>query len=320
VTHRLPASPSALRRRRSRVAAALAVASLGPVLAGDGGYNALHPLAPTQQFGEADAELFTTTNSWQTNPHFIEPRQVYSGPRPPEPGGPDPYVPANFVPAMTIVANPHAVDSPTVYFGGTNLYVTTTPAAARPNYRKITDHAGSFVASIAVAPSNPDILYVGFDDGTLLVSTNVSAATPVFTDISPGVPLWITHIAVDAANPRSIALSFADSNTQYHKVPPMVVAGAVTSGANPTATYTDITGNLPRGVASTSVVFDDGALVVATDVGTFGTTTPQGASTTWSTAGLGLPNVQVVGLTEDAQGNLYAATHGRGVWRLTVTS
>ena len=98
----------------------------------------------------------------------------------------------------------------------------------------------------------------------------------------------------------------------------MVETGTVTLGATPSASFTDQTGDLPVAVASNSVVFDAGDLVVATDVGVFSTPVASlsGASTSWSAVGSALPNVQVIGLTLDAAGNLYAATHGRGIWKL----
>ncbi len=45
---------------------------------------------------------------------------------------------------------------------------------------------------------------------------------------------------------------------------------------------------------------------------------PNGSST-WVVAGTGLPNVEVAGLTiVPSARKLYAATHGRGAWQLTL--
>ena len=86
--------------------------------------------------------------------------------------------------------------------------------------------------------------------------------------------------------------------------------------STPPATWTDITGNLPSGASTTSVVFDQSAIVVATDVGVFDTSSPNPSNTIWETAGIGLPNAQIIGLTVDNAGTLYAATFGRGAWKL----
>ncbi|HWG28082.1 hypothetical protein [Actinospica sp.] len=270
------------------------------VLSGDGGYSAINPFDVDQELGEADESLFVTSNAWASASNIT-----------PSLTG------ANFVPPMTIVPNSGSVDAPTVYYGAGDLYQATTPIG--PTWKKLTA-VGSGVSAIAVAPSNSDVVYVGFDNGTLDVTTNASASTPTFTNISPSVRQLITHIDVNSTTPGTIAVSFSANNTQYFSVPPMVETGTVTLTGTPSASYTDITGNLPSGVSSNSVVSAGSAYVVATDVGVFSTSSPNGASTVWTAVGTGLPNVQVIGLSVDASGNLYAATHGRGVWKLSVPS
>ena len=46
----------------------------------------------------------------------------------------------------------------------------------------------------------------------------------------------------------------------------------------------------------------------------------EGSRTTWSHLGSGLPNAAVDDLTPGPDGYIYAATHGRGVWRLPFGS
>ncbi|MHB1808481.1 MAG: hypothetical protein ACYCU0_04210 [Solirubrobacteraceae bacterium] len=275
-------------------------------VAGDGGYSAVNPNAPEQQFAEADQHLTETTNGWATQTEL--------------PIGPaNEGMNGNFTSPLTIVPNAREHEEPSVFYGGADLWVTRDPAAAKPSWTKITNVRAD-VSAIAVAPSNPEVMYVGFDGGELYVTTDAGAATPSFTQLGNGVPQWITHIAVSPTEPGSIALSYSSSNVQSSAVPPMVQTASVALTATPSATFTNITGNLPKGVASNSVVFDQGALIVATDVGVFATAAPNAEATTWAAVGSGLPNVQVVGLTVDAGGALYAATHGRGVWKLLVTS
>ena len=57
-------------------------------------------------------------------------------------------------------------------------------------------------------------------------------------------------------------------------------------------------------------------LALATDDGVFTAREGQGAGTTWFRLGSGLPNVAVDDLTAGPNGYIYAATHGRGVWRI----
>ena len=57
-------------------------------------------------------------------------------------------------------------------------------------------------------------------------------------------------------------------------------------------------------------------LALATDQGVFTAHEGQGIATTWSRLGSGLPNAAVDDLTAGPDGYIYAATHGRGVWRI----
>lgn len=80
-------------------------------------------------------------------------------------------------------------------------------------------------------------------------------------------------------------------------------------------TWTDISGNLPD-VPGDALVLSHGKLALGTDIGVFTAQAGQGAGTTWSRLGSGLPNVVVDDLTSGPDGFIYAATHGRGVWRI----
>jgi hypothetical protein len=276
---------------------------------GDGGDSRINPLNPAQQFSQADQNLDTTTDGWTTST-TINPPGTFG----------------NFTEPLTIVPNSGSVNAPTVYFGMANLWRTTNPAAGSPTWTKLTSigSASNPVSAVAVAPSDPTVLYVGFNDGTLEVTTNATAPTPTFHSIPPPGGNYITHIDINPGDPSKIAVSFSSSNTHSASTPPMVETGAVTLTGTPSATYTNITGTgaskLPTGVASNSVVSIDGGYAVATDVGVFFTAAPSGTTTQWSALGTGLPNVQVIGLSVDATGDLFAATHGRGAWKLTNTS
>jgi sugar lactone lactonase YvrE len=63
-------------------------------------------------------------------------------------------------------------------------------------------------------------------------------------------------------------------------------------------------------------VLSHGQLALATDQGVFTAAAGHGSSTTWRRLGSGLPNVSVNDLTAGPRGCIYAATHGRGAWRI----
>jgi hypothetical protein len=93
--------------------------------------------------------------------------------------------------------------------------------------------------------------------------------------------------------------------------------GHVFESTNGGGAWTDISGNLPD-VPSDDLVVVAGKLVLATDLGVFVAPAGQGAATTWSRLGSGLPNASVNDLTVTPDGVILAATHGRGIWSITL--
>ena len=81
--------------------------------------------------------------------------------------------------------------------------------------------------------------------------------------------------------------------------------------------FTDISGNLPD-IASDALVISHHGLALGTDDGVFTAREGQGGGTTWARLGAGLPNVVVDDLTAGPGGYIYAATHGRGAYRLKL--
>ncbi len=172
---------------------------------------------------------------------------------------------------------------------------------------------GAFVSSLAASPSSPSVIYAGFTDGTVQVSTD-SGLTFTALALEPFNEHFVTGIAVDPADPKRITASFSYSDTRNEGGFPHVAqyAYATTPGSG---AWTAITGSLPATAAVSRVVYDNGALVAATDVGVYATAAAAGSSTAWSRVGSGLPMVQVQDLDVEADG-LYAVTHGRGAWKL----
>jgi sugar lactone lactonase YvrE len=67
-------------------------------------------------------------------------------------------------------------------------------------------------------------------------------------------------------------------------------------------------------------VLSHGNLALGTDQGVFTAEAGEGAATSWSVLGIGLPNASVNDLTAGPDGFIYAATHGRGVWRFAFSN
>ncbi len=175
-----------------------------------------------------------------------------------------------------------------------------------------------YIVAIERASSDNDTLWVGTRRGRLFISKNVStaAASVVFTrtDTSATPSRFVSGIAVDPSDPNTAYVSFSG----YNAYDP--VAGHVFkvhyNGGSP-ATWTDLSYNLGD-QPITDVALDSmtGDLFVSSD---FGVDMLKSGSTQWAPAAGSLPPVATYGLTIDSNGRvLYAATHGRGAWKLDL--
>ena len=123
---------------------------------------------------------------------------------------------------------------------------------------------------------------------------------------------YIAGITVDPSNP---AHAYAVFNGYSRRWIPGGGVGHVYETMDGGATWTDISGNLPD-VASDALVVMNHRLALATDIGMFTAKEGQGSATSWSRLGSGLPDVSVNDVTVGPRGFIYAATHGRGIWRI----
>ena len=123
---------------------------------------------------------------------------------------------------------------------------------------------------------------------------------------------YIAGLTVDPTNP---AHAYAIFNGYSRRFVPGGGVGHVFETANGGQTWTDISGNLPD-IASDTLVLSHGKLALGTDAGVFTAAEGHGSATAWSRLGTGLPNAAVDDLTDGHDGYIYAATHGRGVWRI----
>ena len=272
------------------------------IYAGDGGPSAITSNDTAIQFIEADTSLYDTTDAFATTLNDITPAQASAG--------------TLFTPPETVVANPTTKTSPTVYYGGQDLYRTTLPASSS-SWTQVTTHgsgcaAGGTCVSAITATADGQYVYVGFTDGNIEVSSDhgltfTSLRAVALTDH------FVTGLAVNPANAKQITATFSYSDTRYVNGLPHVVQYAW-SASPATGVWSVITGTgLPAAVSR--VIYDNGALIAATDKGVYGTGAPAGSSTSWTPVGSALPNVQVQDLYHSSVG-LFAVTHGRGAWKL----
>jgi len=123
---------------------------------------------------------------------------------------------------------------------------------------------------------------------------------------------FIAGVTVDSSNP---AHAYAIFNGYSRRWIPGGGVGHVFETYNGGRSWQDISGNLPD-IASDALVLQGGQLALATDQGMYTAQAGGGSRTSWSRLGTGLPYASVNYVTPGPDGYIYAATHGRGIWRL----
>ncbi len=176
------------------------------------------------------------------------------------------------------------------------------------------------LSAIAAHPNlanGQEIVWVGANDGSVQVTTNAGVgAGATFTNLTkaPLPTRFITDIALDAGNAQRAIVTFSGFNTVTAATP-----GHVFLTTNLGQSWTDISGNLPD-VPVTSAAMnpaDNNTIYIGTDLGVFQTTN---GGATWERLGNGMPRVATYMVRyQTATNTLFAATHGRGVYRLTTS-
>jgi hypothetical protein len=180
-----------------------------------------------------------------------------------------------------------------------------------------------YVVATRRAPSDTGTLWVGLRRGRVFVSTNAdkpNASVAFFRiDTSSTPERFVSGIAVDPADPNHAFISFSGYNA-YATATGTATGHVFDVHFNPsghTATWTNIDHNLGD-EPITGIVLDPktGDLFISTD---FAVDALTPSSTTWVPASTGLPPVATYGLTFDSVNRvLYAATHGRSAYSLSV--
>jgi hypothetical protein len=189
--------------------------------------------------------------------------------------------------------------------------------------------ASRLVTSIARTASNTNTAWASTAGGRLFISDNINdptpanvvwsrldsdgAAMPTFAAKSPS--RFISSIYIDPNNVHHAWVAYSGYKFNTPTTPGHVFS--VTWSGSGLATWTDISTNLPE-MPVNSIVRDDvtGDLYAATDFMVL--RLPSGSSQ-WTVSGTGMPFVVISGLTVVPNSRvLYAATHGRSVWKLNL--
>ncbi len=203
--------------------------------------------------------------------------------------------------------------------GATNL------TASAADYRGTT-RAGGMMAAVARGTSDTSTLWAATTTGRVFISknadtTNTSVTYTRLDSLDVNSPArFVSTIFVDPANANHAWISYSSYSSLTPTTPGHIFSVTYDPNAG-TATWTNLDGS--GGTAfpdfpATSVAFDSvtGDLYASND---WGVLKRAHGSTDWEVAAPGLPMVEVVGVViAPSARKLYAATHGRSAWVLTL--
>jgi len=160
------------------------------------------------------------------------------------------------------------------------------------------------ITTVAVAPTDTNIIYIGTDDGNIQMTTDEGASWNL---VSSSLPVrWVTHLEVDPRDAMSVYATL--SGYRYHDNAKHVYH--TPDGGN---TWNDISGNLPD-IPCNDILIDTtySTLYLATDIGVYYSYI---GSNYWQLLGTGLPLVPVCDLRlHYPTHKLLAATYGRSMY------
>ena len=202
--------------------------------------------------------------------------------------------------------------------GATDLTVSSA------DYRGTT-RPGGFMAAIERAASDTGTMWAATNAGRVFISKNADAAAGSVTytrldtlpsaTASPG--RFVSGIYIDPSNPNHAWISYSGYNFNTPAQPGHIFS--VTFNGTNDATWTSLDGSgataFPDFPATDVVRDSNGDLYASND---FGVLRRPSGSSGWEMAGAGMPQVEVAGLTIVPGQKLYAATHGRSAWQLTL--
>jgi hypothetical protein len=300
---------------------------------GDGGFSAISAAIPETQYATAQGlEIYRTLDQWASwnfndGDHCcITYAETINGQRVTWKGDPVGFI-------GPIALDPNHQD--TLYAGSNYLWrwdgTNWAPhlgdqLLALPPDPKASAQDWDTISTIAVAPSDSNRIYTASQTGQLWMSTAAGAAGSWKQIKGPASgEFWVTAITVHPTNPDTILVTLSGTAGKSTSHPGHVWKCSNTSSATPRCSNISGTalGRLPN-IPANTVVIDprspDTVYYAGTDVGVFVT---KNGGITWADFGnsLGLPNVQVnhLVLQQKAQ-YLFAATFGRGVWRIKLPS
>ncbi len=199
-----------------------------------------------------------------------------------------------------------------VYYGADRLYRSGDLGV---NHTTVSQIFASPISAIGISPQNDNVRIIGRNDGGLFGTTTGSTT---LTNLDAGNTVPNNGIARTVIDPNNV-------NTAYVTISAFNVVNVWKttnlSNANPTWTAAAGSGGtaLPLIPINAIVVapLNSNTVFVGTDIGVY---VSQNGGVTWNPLGTGLPRVAVFGMAITSLNVLRIATHGRGMWEISISS
>jgi len=177
-------------------------------------------------------------------------------------------------------------------------------------------YQGSCISAVAISKSSSSTIYVGTSGSErstslICVTNNGTSSSALWDTISkPLLPnRYVKAIVVNPNNPDSVLVGYSGYNTQTPSTP-----GHIFLSPDQGGTWLNMSGDLPD-IPVNAIVLDrlyPGHIIVGTDLGVYETIN---GGVNWVQQNNGLANVSIADLDLNWDGYLYAATHGRGMFK-----
>ncbi len=195
--------------------------------------------------------------------------------------------------------------NPQVLYTATRKVYKTTNGGS--NWSAISsDLTSYYISTLAVAPSATNTIYAGCEGGGRVYKTTNGGMN--WSSAYSGLPSrYVTRVAVHPS----------DANTVYATVSGYG-SGHVYKSTNGGSSWSNLSTGLPDQPVNDIVIdgADPSMLYAGTDLGVYRSTN---GGSSWASFSTGLPNVVVDDLAlHPTAGTLRAATHGRGMWEVSI--
>lgn len=210
----------------------------------------------------------------------------------------------------------------TIYFGTDRLYRSADGGLNHAVVSQNPITAGVPISAIGISPQNDNVRIVGQNNGGIWGTTTGTPpppAQPTLNNLDPTNTVPNNYIARAVIDPNN-------ANTAYVTLSAFGVANVwktTNLNNNPAPTWSSAAGSgssgLPRIPVSAFMVdpANSNTLYAGTDIGVF-ISSNGGAS--WTAFGTGFPRVPVFDMAITNDRKLRIATHGRGMWEITLAS